>query len=822
MSTARVAMMRAAQAAGVERIVHCSSVAALGFARGWRRRPTRPRRSIRRRFVGTYKRSKYESEQAVLRLVRRGWLPAVIVNPAAPVGPRDIKPTPTGRLIRDAARGRIPAYVDTGLNVVHVDDVAEGHALALERGRIGERYILGGENLPLGRLLALVAEVAGRKPPRIALPIGPLFPVAAVMEVLARITGMEPIATRDQLKMARKKMYYSSAKAVAELGYQRAPGAPGGGGRGRLVPRQRDGAMSGPRRGQTGLPPLAGRGRETDPGTAPQGSSSSACCIARSTPRRMTTLALLAVLIWLYLLLLHGRFWQAGPVLAPQRPAAAPPVAVVVPARDEAPTIGPVLRSLLAQDYPGPFRVILVDDGSTDGTGDIARRIDDPRLTVLTGARRPAGWSGKLWAVAQGIDAADDADLLLLTDADIVHDPAHLATLVAKAEAAGPGPGLGDGGAELRQPGRTRPGAGLRVLLPDAVPVRAGERSAARHRRGGGRHHPDPPARAAPHRRHRRGARRADRRRRRSAAAVKRGGRIWLGHSALARSVRPYPGFADIWRMIARTAYVQLHYSPLLLLAPCSAMALVYLLPPLAALFGHGVARWLGLAAWAMMARRLPADAAPLRAVPALERGSAADRGLLPGGDHRLRGEPLSGPRRGVEGSSLSGDGRVMDATVETIANVEAWSGKDRGDENFPVGSWLIRADLRQHVHAFYAFARNADDIADSGRPRPEDKVARLDIMEDVLLGRRDTGSPSALRLRESLAETEVTPQHATELLIAFRQDATKQRYATLTELYEYCRYSAAPVGRHVLDLHGESHTGRMRRPTRCAVRCSC
>ncbi len=217
-----VAMMRAARQAGAERIVHCSSVAALGVtADGTPADETTPTHPDM--FIGTYKRSKYQSEQAVLRLVREESLPVVIVNPAAPVGPRDIKPTPTGRLIRDAANGRIPAFVDTGLNVVHVDDVAEGHALALEKGRIGERYILGGENLPLGDLLALVASVAGRRPPRISLPIGPLIPVAAVMEVLARYTGIEPIATRDHLKMARKKMYYTSAKATAELGYQPRP-----------------------------------------------------------------------------------------------------------------------------------------------------------------------------------------------------------------------------------------------------------------------------------------------------------------------------------------------------------------------------------------------------------------------------------------------------------------------------------------------------------------------------------------------------------------------------------------------------------------------
>ncbi len=137
-------------------------------------------------------------------------------------------------------------------------------------------------------------------------------------------------------------------------------------------------------------------------------------------------------------------------------------------------------------------------------------------------------------------------------------------------------------------------------------------------------------------------------------------------------------------------------------------------------------------------------------------------------------------------------------------AAVEAWSGKDRGDENFPVGSLLIRRDLRRHVHAFYAFARNADDIADSPTLAPNDKVARLDTMEDVLLGRAESGSPSAVRLRASLAETGVTPRHSTDLLVAFRQDATKRRYASWDELAEYCRYSAMPVGRHVLDLHGE------------------
>ena len=138
--------------------------------------------------------------------------------------------------------------------------------------------------------------------------------------------------------------------------------------------------------------------------------------------------------------------------------------------------------------------------------------------------------------------------------------------------------------------------------------------------------------------------------------------------------------------------------------------------------------------------------------------------------------------------------------------DVETWSGKDRHQENFPVGSVLIAKRYRDPIHRFYSFARNADDIADSSSLSPDDKVSRLNIMEDVLLGRRDTGSPSALALRESLAKTGVSPEHGTNLLIAFRQDATKQRYETIDELYDYCHYSAVPVGRYVLDLHGESH----------------
>jgi dihydroflavonol-4-reductase len=214
-------VMRAAMAAGVERVVHCSSVAALGLhADG---SPADEATLVSGEdMVGPYKLSKFLAEQAVLELVGQG-LPAVIVNPAAPVGPRDIRPTPTGRMILDAARGRIPAYVDTGLNVVHVDDVAEGHALALERGVVGQRYILGSENLMLGDLLALVARAVGRRPPTVKVPMGLVYPIAVVAEAIGRLTGIEPMVTRDHAKMARKRMFFSSAKAQAELGYAPRP-----------------------------------------------------------------------------------------------------------------------------------------------------------------------------------------------------------------------------------------------------------------------------------------------------------------------------------------------------------------------------------------------------------------------------------------------------------------------------------------------------------------------------------------------------------------------------------------------------------------------
>jgi dihydroflavonol-4-reductase len=212
------ALMSAALAAGVERVVYTSSVATLGLhADGTPADETTP--STLDDMIGPYKRSKFLAEAEVRGLVETRQLPAVIVNPSTPIGPRDIKPTPTGRMIVEAASGRMPAFVDTGLNLVHVDDVARGHLLAEERGRVGERYILGGENLPLAEILRRIAAIVGGRPPVVRLPLPLVWPIAAVAEAVGRLTDKEPMVTFDSLRMARKKMYFSSAKAERELGY---------------------------------------------------------------------------------------------------------------------------------------------------------------------------------------------------------------------------------------------------------------------------------------------------------------------------------------------------------------------------------------------------------------------------------------------------------------------------------------------------------------------------------------------------------------------------------------------------------------------------
>ncbi len=214
-------LMLAALAAGVERIVYTSSVAVLGNLRGGIADEATPSRA--EDMIGPYKLSKFQAEAVVAELIAERGLPAVIVNPSTPIGPGDIKPTPTGRMIVEAARGRMPAFVDTGLNVAHVDDVALGHLLAARSGQIGRRYVLGGENMTLAEILGEVARITGRRAPKLRIPHAAILPFAAGAQALARMTRREPFATVDGVRMARKKMFFSSTRAIEELGYAARP-----------------------------------------------------------------------------------------------------------------------------------------------------------------------------------------------------------------------------------------------------------------------------------------------------------------------------------------------------------------------------------------------------------------------------------------------------------------------------------------------------------------------------------------------------------------------------------------------------------------------
>jgi hopene-associated glycosyltransferase HpnB len=323
----------------------------------------------------------------------------------------------------------------------------------------------------------------------------------------------------------------------------------------------------------------------------------------------VTILGFLCLAVWIYLFLGHGKYWLSRPELPPAPGTHGPPVDVVVPARDEAATIGPAVASLLAQDYAGSFHIFLVDDDSTDGTAQ--RAGSAANLTILRGGAKPPGWSGKMWAVNQGV-AAGTASLVLLTDADIVHDPRHLSSLVARLQSPAT-----DGHATNAQAMQlvsemvrlNCTSLAERLLVPafvyffqllypfarvndprSAVAAGAGGtvlvRREALGRIGGiesikGALIDDVAL----------------------AKAVKsRGGAIFLGHSGLAASIRPYPRFADIWRMISRTAYTQLRYSALLLLLTVISMALVWLAPVWLAAFGHGWQRACGLGACTLAA----------------------------------------------------------------------------------------------------------------------------------------------------------------------------------------------------------------------------
>lgn len=308
---------------------------------------------------------------------------------------------------------------------------------------------------------------------------------------------------------------------------------------------------------------------------------------------------LLCFAIWLYLAFFHGRFWDSAPELTPATPAALPDIDIIIPARDEVETIGAVIASLVTQNYQGNYRVILVDDNSTDGTAEAAGTHE--RLKIITGAEKPAGWSGKLWALSQGV-AAGSAPVMLFADADITHDPAHLATLVAKMQrdnlqmvsemvrlnCASLAEKLLIPAfiyffqmlypfAQVNNPRRRiAAAAGGTVLIKrDALEQIGGlekikstlidDVSLAKE--------------------------------------IKRIGPIYLGHSGLATSIRPYPKPKDIWDMIARTAYTQLHHSPFWLVGTILGMGLVWVVFVWATFFtGFSWQAGLGLAIWAMAA----------------------------------------------------------------------------------------------------------------------------------------------------------------------------------------------------------------------------
>ena len=455
-------------------------------------------------------------------------------------------------------------------------------------------------------------------------------------------------------------------------------------------------------------------------------------------------IAFLALLVWLYLYFLHGRFWQSGPELLPTLPLECPDVDIVIPARDEAGTIAPVIASLLAQDYPGRFRVFLVDDNSTDGTAMLAGNA--PHLHIITGAKKPAGWAGKLWALSQGV-AASDAPVLLFADADITHDPRHLSALVARLQA----PRVDMASEMVRLNCVSLAERGLvpafvyffQMLYPfskvndpfSKVAAAAGGtvliRREALERIGGIEKIKmaliDDVA---------------------LAREVKKFGPIYLGHSGLATSIRPYPGFADVFRMVSRSAFTQLNYSAFVLAGTLVSLALVWLVPALRGRVRPWLAFSVRLGRLCDCRDQLPADSGALPGFQILGVGVARDCALLHG-RHLLVGAGLLARHwsemekpqlRSGCGMSAINDNLVAVQKPEAAPEIETWSAKTRRNENFPVGSWLIRKDLRAHVHAYYSFARNADDIADNAELGPNEKISRLDRMEAVLTGATEAG----------------------------------------------------------------------------------
>lgn len=522
-------------------------------------------------------------------------------------------------------------------------------------------------------------------------------------------------------------------------------------------------------------------------------------------------IAALSLTVWLYLLVFRGGFWLFrerdtvgfAPVLAEKTgggKVAWPSVVAVVPARNEADGIGRALQSLDAQMYPGAFRIIVVDDQSTDDTAQRVRSLGSKRVTLISGSPRPSGWTGKLWALNQGIAAAESGkpEFLWLTDADVVHSADNLAQLIRRAESSGCVlvslmAGLScESLAERflipafvfffsmlfpfswvnRRENRTAAAAGGCMLVRREALVAAGgirsvrgeiidDCALARH--------------------------------------LKRHGPIWLGLTRRAVSVRPYATFGEIRGMVARSAFAQLHYSWALLVVTILGLGVIYGAPPLLAIFGNGVARIVAGAAWVCMVvafwpisrfyGRNPVSGLALPAIAGCYAGFTLDSAI-----QHLRGR----------GGMWKGRAQAMGAAADDTPHTALSSGKTHRDENFPVASLLIAPRHRGIILAFYRFVREADDIADNAEADAELKLRLLSEMGRTLLGESDNVQ-SGVNLRRMLLDRGLPPRHALDLLEAFRRDVTKLRYRDWDDLVDYCSVSAMPVGRFVLDVHGES-----------------
>lgn len=523
-----------------------------------------------------------------------------------------------------------------------------------------------------------------------------------------------------------------------------------------------------------------------------------------------TVIASLSLAAWLYLLTCRGGFWlfreRDTAALRPAQPGRMdagkeswPSIIAVVPARNEADVVERALQSLDAQAYRGEFRIIIIDDQSTDETVRRVRSLGSKRIRLIPGSPRPPGWTGKLWALRQGIAAAeaDKPEFLWLTDADIIHSRDNLEQLVRRAQngnlvlvslmaklsceswaerflipafvfffsmlfpfawvnSAVDRTAAAAGGCMLVRRTALSSAGGIETIRAEIID----DCALARH--------------------------------------LKRQGPVWLGLTLRAVSVRPYGKFGEIRAMVARSAFAQLHYRWTLLVITLLGLGVIYGAPPLLAIFGTGATRFIAGLAWVCMVvafwpisrfyRRTPLSGLALPAIAACYAAFTFDSAI-----QHMRGR----------GGMWKGRAQAMGGCENTSPTALS-SGKTHRDENFPVASLVISPRHRGIILAFYRFVREADDIADHPRAGVEQKLQLLDGMRRTLVGDSDS-VPAGVNLRTMLLERGLSAQHALDLLEAFRRDVTKLRYRDWEDLIDYCSVSAMPVGRFVLDVHGES-----------------